>query len=178
MAVEAFGVFAQKHPDSEMMIIGSGPEEGRLLHLISDLGLKGTVRILPWLPRHEVLTNMQSSDVFLFPSFRDGGGAVVVEAMGSGIPVIVLDSGGPGAHVRPEWGIKIVPENRESIIGGMTSALEAIYSDRDLRDRLGEAGRKRAREFYAWDRLGDRMLDIYKHVMSRKGFSELATKDQ
>ncbi len=59
----------------------------------------------------------------------------------------------------------------------MASALEALYSDRDLGRRLGEAGRKRAREFYAWDRLGERMRDIYERVMNRKSFSDLITKD-
>jgi len=177
LAVEAFGAFAEAHPDTEMMIIGSGPEEKKLRRLISDLGLEGKVRICPWLPRREVLANMRSSDVFLFPSFRDGGGAVVVEAMGSGIPVIVLDSGGPGAHVRPEWGIKIVPESRETVIRGMASALEALYSDRSLGKRFGEAGRSRAREFYAWDRLGERMREIYERVMNRESFSDLITKD-
>ena len=177
LAVEAFGAFAKRCPASEMVIIGSGPEEKRLLRLVSLLGLEAKVRILPWLPRRDVLANMRSSDVFLFPSFRDGGGAVVVEAMGSGIPVIVLDSGGPGAHVRTGWGIKIAPESREFVVGGMASALEALYSDRDLGRRLGEAGRKRAREFYAWDRLGERMRDIYERVMNRESFSDLITKD-
>ena len=165
LAVRAFGDFAEKHPESEMMIIGSGPEEKRLRRLISDLGLEDKVRILPWLPRGEVLANMRSSDVFLFPSFRDGGGAVVVEAMACGIPVVVLDSGGPGAHVEEAWGIKVTPESRDSVIKGMASALETLYSDRALRQRLGAAGRKRAMEFYAWDRLGDRLQEIYREFL-------------
>ncbi|MCJ7643546.1 MAG: glycosyltransferase [Candidatus Aminicenantes bacterium] len=178
LAVRAFRAFSEKHPASEMKIIGSGPEEESLRRLISDLGLEDKVRILPWLPRHEVLANMRSSDVFLFPSFRDGGGAVVVEAMGSGIPVVVLDSGGPGAHVSEAWGIKMAPASRESVVREMTAALETLYSDRALGQRLGAAGRKRALEFYAWDRLGDRMRDIYENAVSRKGLLDLVIKDR
>jgi glycosyltransferase involved in cell wall biosynthesis len=177
LAVEAFGAFAEKHPASEMVIIGEGPEEGRIRGLISRLGLEDKIRILPWLPRREVLANMRSSDVFLFPSFRDGGGAVVVEAMGSGIPVVVLDSGGPGAHVRDLWGIKVFPDSRESVIGGMTSALETLFSDRRLRERLGEAGRKRALEFYAWDRLGERMREIYDFALGLRSFADVDLKE-
>ena len=169
LAVDAFGAFAKKYPSSEMIIIGDGPEKGRIRRLISRLGLEDKVRILPWLPRCEVLANMRSSDVFLFPSFRDGGGAVVVEAMGSGIPVVVLDSGGPGAHVSKDWGVKVAPASREAVVREMTAALEILYSDRALGQRLGAAGRKRALEFYAWDRLGDRMRDIYENVVSRTG---------
>jgi glycosyltransferase involved in cell wall biosynthesis len=161
LAVDAFGAFTKKHPASEMVIIGEGPEEGRILSLISRLGLEDKIRILPWLPRREVLANMRSSDVFLFPSFRDGGGAVVVEAMACGIPVVVLDSGGPGAHVSEVWGIKVAPASRESVVREMTAALETLYSDRALGQRFGAAGRKRALEFYVWDRLGDRLQEIY-----------------
>jgi glycosyltransferase involved in cell wall biosynthesis len=178
LAVEAFGAFAERHPASEMVIVGEGPEERRIRGLISRLGLEDKIRILPWLPRREVLANMRSSDVFLFPSFRDGGGAVVVEAMGSGIPVVVLDSGGPGAHVEEAWGIKVTPESRDSVIKGMASALETLCADDALRHRLGAAGRKRALEFYAWDRLGDRMRDIYENTVSRKGLLDLVTKDR
>jgi glycosyltransferase involved in cell wall biosynthesis len=169
LAVDAFGAFAKKYPASEMIIIGDGPEKGRIGRRISRLGLEDKVRILPWMPRCEVIANMRSSDVFLFPSFRDGGGAVVIEAMGSGIPVVVLDSGGPGAHVSEDWGVKVAPVSREAVVWEMTVALEIFYSDRALGQRLGAAGRKRALEFYAWDKLGDRMRDIYENVVRRTG---------
>ncbi len=177
LAVRAFGEFAEKHPGSEMAIIGSGPEERSLRRLISDLGLEDKVRILPWLPRREVLAKMRSSDVFLFPSFRDGGGAVVVEAMGSGIPVVVLDSGGPGAHVRQAWGIKIAPASRESVVKGMATALETLRTDDVLRRRLGDAGRKRALEFYAWDKLGERMRDIYDFALGLRPLADVDLKE-
>ncbi len=177
LAVRAFGEFAEKHPESEMMIIGSGPEEKSLRRLISDLGLEDKVRILPWLSRREVLENMRSSDVFLFPSFRDGGGAVVVEAMGSGVPVVVLDSGGPGAHVSQAWGIKITPASRESVVREMAAALTTLSRDPALARTLGEAGRKRAMEFYAWDRLGERMREIYRHVVGEKDLSDAVLRD-
>jgi glycosyltransferase involved in cell wall biosynthesis len=177
LAVEAFGAFAEKHPQSEMVIIGQGPEEGRIRGLISRLGLAEKVRILPWLPRREVLANMRASDVFLFPSFRDGGGAVVVEAMGSGIPVIVVDSGGPGAHVREAWGIKVAPVSRESVVRGMTAALEKLCSDPASGRRMGEAGRKRALEFYAWNKLGERMREIYECVVGGKALPEASLRD-
>ncbi len=172
LAVRAFGEFAGKHPKSEMTIIGRGPEEKTIRRLISALGLEDKVRILPWLPRREVLENMRSSDVFLFPSFRDGGGAVVVEAMGSGVPVVVLDSGGPGAHVSQAWGIKIEPTDREFMIKEMAATLETLFEDSSLRNSLGAAGRKRALEFYVWDKLGERMRNIYDFALGLKSYAD------
>ena len=165
LAIRAFGRFASERPGARMLIIGKGPEEGRLKRLIKEMGLDDSVRIQDWLPRNEVLKAMQSSDVFLFPSFRDGGGAVVVEAMASGLPVICLDSGGPGSHIRAEWGIKVSPSDPDRVALEMGCALRTLHDDEGFRASLGEAARKRAVEYYLWDALGDRLLEIYRSIV-------------
>ncbi len=177
LAVRAFAAFAGKHPEAELVIIGKGPEENVLRNLISELGLQNRARIVDWLPRKGVLEQMKSSDVFLFPSFRDGGGAVVIEAMASGLPVIVLDSGGPGAHVDHSWGVKIAPGKPEAVVRDMARALENLYSDGDLRKRMGEAGHRRVMDFYLWDRLGERMREIYDFEKRRKRPADLEPMD-
>ncbi len=174
LAVRAFARFASERPDARMLIIGKGPEEERLKRLIGDLGLGDSVTIRDWLPREKVLEEMRSSNVFLFPSFRDGGGAVVVEAMASGLPVICLDSGGPGSHIQEEWGIKIGPADSERVVGEMARALKALRDDEPLRAALGEAARKRAAAYYPWRAHGDRLHEIYRSVVlgSRGGRSQ------
>jgi glycosyltransferase involved in cell wall biosynthesis len=47
----------------------------------------------------------------------------------------------------------------------MASALETLCADDALRHRLGATGRKRALEFYVWDRLGDRLQEIYREFL-------------
>ena len=167
IAVRAFGRFAAAHPDARMTIIGKGPEKERLERLIRELGLGDSVRIQDWLPRDEVVKSMRASHVFLFPSFRDGGGAVVVEAMASGLPVICLDSGGPGSHIQKDWGIKIRPSDPESVADEMTRSLDVLYDDEVLRAALGEAARKRAAEFYLWDAHGNRLYEIYRSIVRK-----------
>ena len=105
---------------------------------------------------------MGTHDVFLFPSLRDGGGAVVIEAMAAGKPVVCLDAGGPGMHVSDEWGFKITPTTPEDTINGLASALEQLYLDPDLRQRMGRAARKRSEDFYHWNKLGDQLMVIYQ----------------
>ncbi|MHB8095523.1 MAG: glycosyltransferase [Candidatus Aminicenantales bacterium] len=177
LAVKAFALFAREHPEAEMIIIGKGPEEKTLERLISESGLQDRCRIVDWLPRKEVLAEMRSSDVFLFPSFRDGGGAVVVEAMASGLPVVVLDSGGPGAHVQDAWGIKVAPAEPETVVRQMASVLEKLHADRNLRKRMGDAGRASVRDFYLWDRLGERMMDVYDFVLGGNRPTDLNLSD-
>jgi len=108
---------------------------------------------------------MAEADVFLFPSLRDGGGAVVLEAMASGTPVICLDSGGPGFHVRPEWGIKVAAKDPDSAVRDMAEALERLYLDQGMRTRMGRTAKARVLEFYVWDKLGDRLSGIYSKCL-------------
>ena len=171
IAVRAFGRFASE-TDARMLIIGKGPEKARLKRLIAKLGLAHAVKIQDWLARDEVLKTMRSSHVFLFPSFRDGGGAVVVEAMASGLPVICLDSGGPGSHVQPRWGVKVSPAEAARVAEEMGRALGALHDDENRRVAMGEAARERAAEFYLWDAHGDRLDEIYRFASCRGSSAE------
>jgi glycosyltransferase involved in cell wall biosynthesis len=165
LAIRGFKLFSAKVPDSEFTIVGDGPDLLRLRGLVSQLGLQGQVRFETWMPREELLGKMRSCDVFLFTSLRDGGGLVVVEAMASGKPVVCLDLAGPAFHINQECGIKIPARSPDESIELMAQALERLYRDRELRMKMGEAGRARAEQVYTWDRLGDRILKLYEEVL-------------
>lgn len=89
----------------------------------------------------------------------------MVEAMAAGKPIVCLDLAGPGLHVTPECGMKITPGCPKHTVRDMAAALERLYQDKELRVRMGRAGRKRAAECYHWDRLGDRLLEIYGRLL-------------
>ncbi len=164
LAIKAFKEFASKFPSSELRIIGSGPEEYRL-RAIGESGLIGSkVKLFPAMPRDELLAEMASCDVFLFPSLRDGGGAVVIEAMSMGKPVVCLNTGGPGMHVTEECGISIKPDSPEDAHHRLAEALERLRRDENLRLRLGRAAKKRAEQVYHWDRLGERLMEVYRQA--------------
>jgi glycosyltransferase involved in cell wall biosynthesis len=166
LAIKAFKEFNDRHPDSEFNIMGSGPERPRLQTLIQDSNLNAKVHLVPHMTRGELLEKMGSHDVFLFPSLRDGGGAVVIEAMAAGKPVICLDTGGPGMHVTDDWGFKIAPSSPEHAIHELASCLERMYLYRDLRDRLGRAAHEGAENYYHWDKLGEQLMEIYKNALA------------
>ena len=165
LAIKAFSEFAAKYPQASFEIVGSGPEEPHLRELIEQAGLQSNVTLQPAVPRPELLSKMTESDVFLFPSLRDGGGAVVIEAMAAGKPVVCLNTGGPGTHINQECGFKIRPESPEASASELARALENLYEDKGLRTSLGEAGRARAEGEYHWDKLGDRLMDIYQQAL-------------
>ena len=168
LGLEAFHIFTQKFPGSFFKIIGEGPERERLTNLTKSLNIQDKVEFIPWLERDKLLEHLRLSDVLLFPSFRDGGGQVVIEAMACGKPTIGLNVGGPGFHIQKEWGIKIEPIDPEYTVQEMSKALQFICLNRELRKRMGEAGRRRTEEFYLWDRLGDQLQRIYQEVLPKE----------
>jgi glycosyltransferase involved in cell wall biosynthesis len=109
---------------------------------------------------------MRRSDVFLFPSLRDGGGAVVVEAMANGLPVVCMDLAGPGLHIRDGCGIKVRSGPPDSVAAELAAALGRFWCDPGLRDRMGREARDRAASFYEWGRLGERIRGIYDDALA------------
>lgn len=165
LAIRAFALFAKHHADVKFTLVGDGPERPRLEGLVRDLALERQVHLEKWMPRQELLGLMPRCDVFLFPSLRDGGGAVVVEAMAAGIAVICMDLAGPATHVTDECGIRIPARSPDESIELMAQALERLYKDRELCAKMGQAARRRAEEVYDWDKLGDRLLKIYQKAL-------------
>jgi glycosyltransferase involved in cell wall biosynthesis len=174
LAMRAFKTFLERNAanglrdDAELSIVGEGPELARLRRLASALGLEGQVRFESWLPQEELWSRMRACDVFIFPSLRDGGGLVVVEAMAAGKPVICADLGGPGMHVTEQCGIKVQPGSPKQVVADLATALERLSRDEEERLRMGRAARERAEQVYLWDRLADRLLAVYTDVL---GFS-------
>jgi glycosyltransferase involved in cell wall biosynthesis len=166
LAIRSFKEFAKYQPSAKLNIIGSGPEEPRLRALAQQNCLHDNVCFLGWKPHHEVLSEMASHDVFLFPSLRDGGGTVVIEAMGVGRPVVCLDVGGPGLHVTEGTGLKVAASSPQRAVQDLADALQRLFEDPELRLAMGRAARERALESYQWDRLGDRLMKIYQESLS------------
>ena len=168
LALKGFASFAEKCSDTELIIVGEGPEQERLQKLAGALRVQEKVQFRPWMSQWDLVLEMRSFHVFVFPSFRDGGGAVVVQAMAAGIPVICLDTAGPRMHVTDKCGIKIPLTNPEAFVVEMAQALERLYRDSALRSKMGEAARQRAEQIYVWDRHGEHLKEIYQAVLDHE----------
>lgn len=166
LALEAFSVFAREHPEATFHIIGEGPERRRLEACARELGIHNHVRFEGWLDRGQVLRRMAESDAFLFPSLRDGGGAVVVEAMAVGTPVVCLDLGGPGMHVTEESGFAVPAHAPDRAVEDLAEALDRLATDPALWDSMSSAARERAIDHYRWDSLGNRLDEIYTEAIN------------
>jgi len=168
LAFKALRILLEICPAATLELVGEGPERPRLEALAARLNIADRLIWTPWSPRSEIFARMRRSDVFLFPSLRDGGGAVVVEAMASGLPVVCLDLAGPGLHIRDGWGIKVPSGRPDAVAAGLAGALGRFWCDPGLRVRMGRAARERAASFYEWTRLGETLRGIYRDALAWK----------
>ncbi|MER3439254.1 MAG: hypothetical protein C4346_17615 [Chloroflexota bacterium] len=163
----ALQALAQLPPDvsaATLTVVGDGPERARLEVLAHRLGIAHRVRFAGQLPRDRVLACYQDHDVLLFPTLRDSGGFVVMEAMASGLPVICLALGGPAMAVSDETGIRVRALDPSQVVDDLAVAIARLARDPELRHRMGEAARMRAEREYSWDRKGELLRELYSGV--------------
>ncbi len=88
-------------------IIGDGPEMPRLRAMAGELAIQDGVMFAGWVPHQQLHDRLASAHVLGFPSIREFGGAVVLEAMALGLVPVVVDYGGPSELVTPDTGITV-----------------------------------------------------------------------
>jgi glycosyltransferase involved in cell wall biosynthesis len=156
-----------------LLFVGDGPERPALERLCAEHGVGDQVRFLGARPQHEVARFMRDADLFVFPSIRELGGGVVVEAMACGLPCVVVDYGGPGGLVDASSGIKVPLGSKPALIARTRSALEQLVADRGLRLALGERARARAVREYAWSAKAEKIETIYRELCTSPAASPL-----
>lgn len=147
-------------------IIGDGALLPTLKQTADSLGIGSRVNFLGWLAQDQCASRFNSSDVFVLPSLYECGGAVVMEAMACGLPVIATRWGGPADYLDESCGILVEPSNREGFVIGLADAIRRLAQDGVLRRQMGEAGRAKAIREFDWQRKIDRMLEVYRQVAS------------
>ena len=88
-------------------IIGDGPQMAQLTRMIGEAGVGESAKLAGFVAHEKLQQWLASADVFAFPSIREFGGAVVLEAMAVGVVPIVVDYGGPGELVTERTGYRV-----------------------------------------------------------------------
>ncbi|MFY9954439.1 glycosyltransferase family 4 protein [Bradyrhizobium sp.] len=143
-------------------VVGDGPMRESWQTLADQMGLGSVVTFSGWLSQSACATRLQRSHVLVLPSLFECGGAVVLEAMAMGLPVIATDWGGPADYLDESCGILVKPSSREALVDGFASAMQRLAQSPELRARLGDAGYKRAREHFDWEHKINQILKIYE----------------
>lgn len=161
---------ARVHKDIpiQLTIVGDGPIRGQLEQLASDLELSTDVRFAGNLPLAQVSERMREAHLFCLPSIRESGGAVLLEAEASGIPVVAVNYGGPAELVDDEVGCLVSADGPEPLIAGLANTFRDMVSNPDSWRQRGENGRRRAELRYGWNARMSDAVSIYRQVLEKR----------
>ncbi len=161
--IEAFARLADK--DTKLLIIGDGPQRRAINDQISALGLNGRV-VTPG-NQQEVLPWLQAMDVFVLPSYaNEGVPQALMQAMACGLPVVTTPVGGITEAVENgTTGILVEPRRADVL----QAAIQRLLEDVQLRDRLGKAAERFARENFSAEAMLDSMEILFRTIRDRHG---------
>jgi len=141
--VEACARLRDRGLPCRCLIIGDGPEAGRLQDLVNDFGVNDRVILRGKLPPAELMAYYRQADVLAMPACirnqdADGIPTVLIEAMAMEIPVVATRvSGIPELVVDGETGLLVAPDDAAAL----AEALARLLRDQDMARRLARAGR-------------------------------------
>jgi len=150
--------------DVVLDVLGDGNDRAACEELIAELGLGERITLHGAVPRSTVDEFYERADVFVFPSYREPGGNVSLEAMSWGLPVIVCRVGGPGANVDESCAISLDAVDPQQLAADCAAAVRELVTDRPRRLRMGEAGREHVLRRHLWEQRIAQMERLYEEL--------------
>lgn len=157
--IEAFGNLSD-FPDIKLVIAGKkGWMYESIFAKTRELGLTDKVIFTDFVPEADKPALIAGAKVFVLPSFWEGFGLDVLNAMACGVPVVVSDVGSL-PEVAGEAGVYVDPKNPESIAEGIKKVLTATKSQYNSMRQKGieQAGK------FSWEKTAAQTLEILKNV--------------
>ena len=149
-------------------IIGDGPEMPALQRLIAELKVENAVTLHGWKSHDSVAHLLRTTDVMVFPSVREFGGGVVLEAMASGVVPVVIDYGGPGELVTPECGFSVPIGPRTTIARQIETIVTSIANDGHDLDAMSAAAVGRIEKLYSWQAKAGQIAAVYQWLLTSR----------
>jgi D-inositol-3-phosphate glycosyltransferase len=177
--IEAMAVLRERYDVPARLVVAGGnsevpdfertPELARLEEIARKQGVRDIVHFFGRAERSRLSLLYGASDVFVTTPWYEPFGITPVEAMACGRPVVGARVGGI-AHTVSEGrtGFLVPPRDPQALAG----RLACLYHDPALRQRMGIAARQRARRYYTWEKVGSRLLEVYRKA---EGLPETAS---
>jgi glycosyltransferase involved in cell wall biosynthesis len=154
--IEAYSEILQSLPNARLFLIGRG-KLGEIGDAVGRLGLGRRITFAGW--RNDVPACLNAMDIFIQPSLSEAFSQVIIEAMGTALPVIATDVGGASEVIESGVnGILIEPDNVPEI----AEQAVRLGHDRALRMSLAAAARKTVVENFTADRMVDAHYELYR----------------
>jgi len=146
-------------------IVGDGPMMGSLKAQAQ--GWTG-VRFHGWQKHEDVQDIASNCSVLAFPSIREFGGGVVLEAMALGLCPLVLDYAGPAELVTAETGYKVPMGDRQAVVNGLRAQLMHCVDHGEEVATMGDRARERVASLFTWAAKAEQVGAVYDWVQRKR----------
>ena len=145
-----------------LQLVGTGDAEDQLRQLARELGIEHNVEFLGFIDREGMPAIYQQAHIFVLPSQSEGMSIALLEAMASGLPVIVTDTGGTDELVTEGVNGMVVPWADRA---ALTKALLVLIDDAKLRHRMGTSSREKSAQF-SWAEISRQYLSMMQEIVA------------
>jgi glycosyltransferase involved in cell wall biosynthesis len=153
----------------QLDIIGDGPMMQGLKERVAAEGMSDSVVFHGWMEHRDVQSIMAQCHVLSFPSIREFGGGVVLEAMALGVVPLIVDYAGPGELVISGSGVKVPCGSRSEIVDGFKRELALMASDPEALADMAASGRDRIHSHFTWSQKADQIMKVYEWCQTGEG---------
>jgi glycosyltransferase involved in cell wall biosynthesis len=162
--IRAFQEVKKDIKRARLVIVGEGPLDNMLQDLVDRLGLSDSILFTGF--QMDVASIISTFDVAVLPSYFEGMGRVILEAMAMEKPVVASRVGGIPDLVKDNVnGLLITPGD----IKGLSNALKKLLNDKGLANIMGRDGRKGITDKFSADAMVRSISNIYIECLKRKG---------
>lgn len=158
--LRAFALVQQRYPEASLVVAGDGPQRSELHALAASLQLKNVQFLGPVRPE-DMPALYDAADIYLNSPSVDNMPNSIIEAFGSGLPVVTTNAGGIPYIVRHEENGLMVPVNDHEAL-----AREAVrlLENPELARRLSRDSRAECLARYSWQAVGTEWRQCYQQL--------------
>jgi glycogen(starch) synthase len=167
-ALVAAARLRDRHPDLRVVVAGDGVARDDLVSLAARLGIADRVAFTGRVDRARVEELMAACTLLLMPSHFEGLPLVALEAAWLGRPVVGTRAPGLAhAVVDGVTGTLVAGDDEETLVSGLTDAIDALVSDRARARQFGATGPAPAERGLTHDHCVDQYVDLYRTLLDR-----------
>jgi len=165
LLIKATRLLAIQRKDVHVVIAGPDTEgyRGHLERLRTVMGLRERVTFTGMLTGRRKKAALSRADIFVLPSYAEGFSMALLEAMASGLPVVIT----PQCHLpevaHAKAGFVVEPQAE-----ALAVAMQRLTENPRLRTEMGENARRLVAAKYTWDRIAEQMIRLYESILRQR----------
>lgn len=156
--IESWKEVISRYPNAHLLLVGGGREKSYLTEYANELKISKNVEFAG--ETEDVYQFLKISDIFVLPTFLEGFSTSLIEAMACELPVVSTNVTGI-PDIVDDAGIIVEPRDTASL----SSAIDKLIGDENLRKKLGKKGRKIVEERYSDTIVAKKIKMVYESLV-------------